>query len=397
MTDLKTVMQNDETYYMNTFGKRCPVCFTHGRGIKLFATDGRAYYDFMGGIAVNVLGHCHKTFTDGLKDQLGKLVHTSSLYYVEHQAALAKKLCESSAFDRAFFANSGAEANEGAIKLARKYFYNQKKDRYEIITLKQSFHGRTLTTVTATGQEKYQKPYAPLTPGFVHVPINDIDALKRAVTPHTAAVMLELIQGESGVHACTKEYAAAVRKLCDEIGALLIVDEVQTGMGRTGTLFAYEQYPITPDIMTLAKGLGGGVPIGAVLATEAVAAAFTPGDHGTTFGGNPFCTRAGLLVMEILEKEHLITNARETGAYFMEQLNALGGHIKEVRGKGLMIGVELKVPAARKLQTRLFEHQFLVGAVGDSTLRLLPPLTLTREDVDMFVQTLSNLLKEGLV
>lgn len=296
-----------------------------------------------------------------------------------------------SCFDRAFFCSTGAEANEGALKLARKYFYERGEDRYEFVTLEKSFHGRTITTATATGQEKYSKPYAPLTPGFTYVAINDLDAMQAAVGPHTAGIMLELIQGESGVHPADIAYIQAVRKLCDEQGILLIVDEVQTGMGRTGKLFCYEHYGIEPDIMTLAKALGGGVPIGAVLAKEAVAQAFHPGDHGTTFGGNPLSTRAGLAVLEALDAEDLIQNAADMGAYFAEKLLALPG-IAQVRGKGLMIGADI-AGSAKAVQKALFEKRYLVGCVGDTTLRLLPPLIVKKEDIDGFTAVLADVLE----
>ncbi len=388
---LEQIMSMDEQYYMNTFGPRTPVAFERGEGMTLYDLDGNAYTDFFAGIAVNALGHAHPIMVAALSDQVKKLLHTSSIYYIEQQARLAKELCMRSCFDRAFFCSTGAEANEGALKLARKYFYERGEDRYEFVTLEKSFHGRTITTATATGQEKYSKPYAPLTPGFTYVAINDLDAMQAAVGPHTAGIMLELIQGESGVHPADIAYIQAVRKLCDEQGILLIVDEVQTGMGRTGKLFCYEHYGIEPDIMTLAKALGGGVPIGAVLAKEAVAQAFHPGDHGTTFGGNPLSTRAGLAVLEALDAEDLIQNAADMGAYFAEKLLALPG-IAQVRGKGLMIGADI-AGSAKAVQKALFEKRYLVGCVGDTTLRLLPPLIVKKEDIDGFTAVLADVLE----
>lgn len=385
----------DKLYFMNTFGDRLPVCFTHGDGIHLYADNGKEYLDFFAGIAVNALGHSHPGFVAALQEQIGKLIHTSNLYYIESQAKLARALCERSCADKVFFSNSGAEANEAAIKLAKIYFYKKgQADRNEIITLKDSFHGRTLTTVAATGQPKYQKPYQPLTPGFIHVQINDLPALQAAVTDRTAAIMLELIQGESGVHPCDAAYIHAVRKLCDERGILLIVDEVQTGVGRTGKWFAYENYGIEPDIFTLAKALGGGVPVGAVCAKEE-AAAFEPGDHGSTFGGNPLSCTAGLSVMEILAKENLVENAQQMGAYFQQQLLNLKKScraVKEVRGMGLMIGLELDGGVAKQLNAKLFEAGILAGCCGD-TLRILPPLIVTKADIDRFVDTAAALLK----
>ena len=300
---LDEVIQLDKKYYLNTFGDRLPVCFEKGEGMKLFDDKGNTYYDFLGGIAVNALGHGHKDFINALKNQLDKVVHTSSLYYIENQAKLAQKLVENTCAEKAFFANSGAEANEGAFKLAKIYYYKKGLDKYEIITLDKSFHGRTLATVAATGQEKYQKPYRPLTPGFKQVEPNNFKAIEDAVTDKTAAIMIELIQGESGVHPMDKEYVEKLRKLCDEKDIILIFDEVQTGMGRTGYLFAHQMYGVEPDIFTSAKALGGGIPIGAVCAGKKVASAFEPGDHGTTFGGNPFATAAGLAVFDIFEKE----------------------------------------------------------------------------------------------
>lgn len=394
---MKDISAIDKDYYMNTFGDRTPVAFERGSGIELVSTDGTVYKDFFAGIAVSALGHSHPALVDALTNQVSKLLHTSNVYYIENQAYLAKELCELSVFDKTFFANTGAEANEGAIKLARKYFYEKGQNKYEIITLNNSFHGRTVTTVTATGQEKYSAPYSPLTPGFVHVDINDIDALRKAVNDNTAAVMIEFIQGESGVHPLTHEYAREIRKLCDEKGILLIDDEVQTGIGRTGKMFAYELYGIEPDIMTLAKALGGGVPIGAVLAKDYVAQAFKPGDHGTTFGGNPLSTCAGLTVLKTIKEEKLVENSFETGKYLKERLeDALSDYIYEVRGSGLMIGLEFSNPIAKRVNSKLFEHHYLVGAVKDTILRIVPPLIITKSDADEFVNTLEKILKEEM-
>jgi len=392
INNLTEIIATDKEYYMNTFGDRTPLCFKEGRGIELTDISGRVYKDFFAGIAVSALGHSHPVLVEALKDQVSKLLHTSSVYYVENQALLAKKLADISDMDKVFFASTGAEANEGAIKLARKYFYNKNIDRYEIITLNKSFHGRTITTATATGQEKYKAPYKPLTPGFKHVDINDIDALKKAVNEHTAAIMIEFIQGESGVHPITQEYAQAIRDICDENGILFIDDEVQTGIGRTGKMFAYENYGIVPDIVTLAKALGGGVPISAILAKADVAEAFNPGDHGTTFGGNPLSTRAGLAVLEVMEKDSLTDNAQKVGSYLKDKIaGELSGSLKEVRGMGLMIGVEFNAPVAREVSKKLMkDYGYLVGAVGDSVLRIVPPLIITKEDADSFVEALKK-------
>lgn len=393
---LSTIKEYDKKYYMNTFGERLPVCFEKGHGINLYAENGDVYTDFFAGIAVNALGYGHEKFVNIIKSQAEKLIHTSSLYYVKSQAELAKKLCEISCADKVFFSNSGAEANEGAIKLAKIYFYKKgQPEKNEIITLTHSFHGRTLTTVAATGQEKYQKPYKPLTPGFIHVPINDFAALESAITDKTAAIMVELIQGESGVYPLNKDYAKKLRSLCDKKGILLIADEVQTGMGRTGKMFAYENYDIEPDIFTLAKALGGGLPIGAVLAKD-FCAAFEPGDHGSTFGGNPFCTTAALGVIDIIQNEDLCGNASKMGDYFKNKIISLSEKynvITQIRGMGLMLGIEFDNGNAKNIFKKLFEKKYLCGICGD-TIRLLPPLIVAKSDIDRFIQTLEECINE---
>ena len=393
---LNEIMEMDSKYYMNTFGARTPVCFEYGKGMKLYDIEGREFYDFLGGIAVNALGYSHPALVEAIKSQAEKLIHCSSLYYIEAQAKLAKLLVENSCADRVFFANSGAEANEGAIKLAKIYFKKKgMPDKYGIITLKNSFHGRTLTTVAATGQEKYQKPYAPLMPGFKHVPLNDIEALKAAVDDNTCAVMMEPVQGESGVYPADADYVKAVRKLCDDKGLLLIFDEIQTGLGRTGKLFGYQHYGVEPDIFTLAKALAGGVPIGALCAKEFAAAAFEPGDHGSTFGGNPLACTAGLAVMHTILESNLAANAEKTGNYLQSRLKKLSEKysiISEVRGLGLMIGIQLSEDKAQKIKNKLFEKGFLVGNVGSKVIRLLPPLIITMEDVDAFIKVLEDIL-----
>lgn len=386
----------DSKYYMNTFGKRLDVCFERGEGMKLYSDSQKAHYDFLGGIAVNCLGHSHPDFIKALKSQLDKLIHTSSLYYIENQARLSQKLVESSCADRVFFANSGAEANEGAFKIAKIYFHKQGLDKYEIITLDKSFHGRTLAAVAATGQPKYQEPYKPLAPGFVQVPPNDYDAIEKAITDKTAGIMIELVQGESGVHPMDKEYVQKLRKLCDEKGIFLIFDEVQTGMGRTGHLFAYEMYGVEPDIFTLAKALGGGVPIGAVCAKGKAADAFQPGDHGTTFGGNPLSTAAALAVFNIYERDNLVVHANEMGKYFAEKLNVLklkyNDKISDIRYAGLLIGIELSETIAKSVFDKLFDGGILTSLCGGTTIRIAPPLIIEKTDIDLFVQTLDNIL-----
>ena len=393
---LDEIMQLDKKYFMNTFGERTHVCFTHGKGICLWDTTGKKYYDFLAGIAVSALGHSHPKLVSAIKDQAEKFIHCSSLYYIEPQAELAKVLVENSCADRVFFANSGAEANEGAIKLARIYF---KKlglpEKFEIITLENSFHGRTLATIAATGQDKHQRQFYPLTPKFLSVPINDIDALNNAINDYTCAVMIEPIQGESGVNLTKKEYLQQVRELCNEKGILLIFDEVQCGLGRTGKLFGYEHYGIEPDIFTLAKALGGGFPIGALLAKEFVSKAFEPGDHGSTFGGNPLACSAGLAVMDAIFSEKLVENSQAMGEYLLEKLIELKSRypfVAEVRGKGLMIGIQLSTDKAVYLKNMLFEKGYLTGSIGKNIIRLLPPLIITRDEIDGFIGTLDAIL-----
>lgn len=393
---LDEIIELDKKYYMNTFGSRLPVCFTGGKGLKLFDGSGREYYDFLGGIAVNALGHNHSKFISALKNQLDKVIHTSSLYYIENQAKLAEKLVKNTFADKVFFCNSGAEANEGAFKLAKIYFHKKGLDKYEIITLDKSFHGRTLATVAATGQEKYQKPYKPLTPGFIQVEPNNYSAVENAVTDKTAAIMIELIQGESGVHPMDLEYVKKLRQLCDEKDIILIFDEVQTGMGRTGKLFAHQLYGVNPDIFTSAKALGGGIPIGAVCASDKIASAFEPGDHGTTFGGNPFASAAGLAVFDIFNDEGLVENADKIGKIFKNRLLDLqkkyDGKITEVRSAGLLIGIELNNEIAKDVFNKLFDDGFLTSLCGGNTIRIAPPLIITENDVELFVNELDNVL-----
>lgn len=392
--NLKQVQELDRKYYMNTFGERTPICFTEGKGITLKDTEGKEYQDFFAGIAVNCLGYAHPRLVEELKDQVEKLTHISNVFYTENQARLAQMLVENSCADRVFFANTGAEANEGAIKLVKKYFVEQgRPEKREIITLKNSFHGRTLATVAATGQEKYQKPYLPLLEKFVHVEANDCDALRAAVNPNTAAIMVEWIQGESGVLPLTEEFAMTIQEICKANDILLVADEVQTGIGRTGKLFAYEWYGAEPDIITLAKGLGGGIPIGAFLAKERVAAAFTPGDHGTTFGGNPLATRAGMVVLDELLHNGVLTNAAEMGDYFKQKLESIkSDKIAMVRGKGLMIGVVFSDDIAKEVGAALRENGYIVGVVGTKVLRLVPPLIVTKADIDALVEALDRVL-----
>ncbi len=387
----------DQQYFMNTFGERMPVAFDHGAGVKLYDTEGKEYTDFFAGIATNSLGYANEKIVKAMVEQVSKVCHTSNLYYVEPQAKLAKLLVENTFADKVFFGNSGAEANEGCIKLACKYFYEKGEDRWEIITANSSFHGRTIATIAATGQAKYQKPYKPLLPqGIVNVPFNDLDAIKAALTEHTAAVMLEVIQAEGGVVPGTMEYIQGVRKLCDEEGILLIIDEVQTGMGRCGKLFAHEMYGIEPDIMSSAKALGNGMPIGAILAKDEIAEAFHPGDHGSTFGGNALACATGLAVLTTMLEEKIPEKAAETGAYLKGKLCELAqksDKIVEVRGEGLLLGIELNPEvAAGGVVKALLEKGFVTGTAAGNVLRLLPPLVIGKEDCEALVGALAEVL-----
>ncbi|MBQ8165154.1 MAG: aspartate aminotransferase family protein [Clostridia bacterium] len=391
--NLNEIIETDAKYYLNTFGKRTPVCFERGEGIYLYDTEGNKYTDFFAGIAVNVLGHSHPAIVEAITKQASKIIHCSNLYYIEPQAKLAKMICENSCAEKVFFANSGAEANEGAIKLVRAYYKKKgQENRSTFICLDKSFHGRTITTATATGQDKYKMPYTPLTPGFKHVPINDIKALKAAVDDTVCGIMLEPVQGESGVYPLEREYAEEVRRICDKNDIMLIFDEVQTGVGRTGKLFGYMTLGVEPDVFTLAKALGGGVPIGCLCAKGRVTEGFVPGDHGTTFGGNPLACAAGLASLGTVIEENLSQHAEEVGAYMRITLEAekeaLG--IKEIRNRGLMFGIEFKEPVAADVKNKLFEQKWLVGAVGSSTLRVLPPLIIENNDVDEFVKALKR-------
>ncbi len=385
----------DEKNIIHTYNRKA-LSFEKGKGMMLYDHNGKEYYDFLAGIAVSALGHSHPALVSALQEQVGKVLHTSNYYYIEPQATLAEKICSHTCADRVFFGNSGAEANEGAIKLAKIYHYkNGHPERMEIITLKNSFHGRTLATIASTGQKKYQQAYEPLTPGFIHVEINDIENLKQTVNHETGAIMLELVQGESGVHPIDKEYVQQVRKLCDEYDIPLIIDEVQTGMGRTGKLMAYQHFDIEPDIFTMAKALGGGVPIGALCAKEKYAKYFTPGDHGSTFGGNFLATTAGNVVFDVFDKENILDNAQESGAYFknkLEEMAKTSKLVKEIRGIGLMLGVELNEPVADDICHKLEEKGFLIGTVAGKILRFLPPLIVTTDDIDMLCDALKEYL-----
>jgi len=371
---------------------RQPLVIVRGAGCWVWDDEDRRYLDLVAGIAVNVLGHSHPAVADALAAQARTLLTTSNLYYTLPQLELAEMLLARSPFDRAFFTNSGTEANEAAIKLARRH--GNARGAYEIVSLTGSFHGRTLGSLAATGQPKYAAPFAPLPEGFIHLPINDTDALRAAVGERTAAILLEPIQGESGIHPLTDAYLMAARDAADRVGALLILDEIQTGIGRTGTFFAFEQTPVVPDVVTLAKGLGGGVPIGAMLVRES-ASSFQTGDHGTTLGGNALTAAAPIATLRVIDDDGLLDRARDRGAQLAAALTG-ADHITEVRGKGLMIGVETSGPIARNaVAIARDQHALLINATGDSTLRLVPPLVISPEEVDEAVDRLRAALAEA--
>ena len=390
------VIALDAQYYLPVFA-RYPIVLERGEGPYVYDNEGKKYLDFLAGIAVNLLGHGHSGLVKAVAEQAGKLIHCSNLYYTEVQAALVQKLAQRSGLERVFIANSGAEANEGAMKLARKYGKLQSESKVEIITAQHSFHGRTLATLTATAQEKYQKGYEPLPQGFSHVPFGDLAAMEAAVSAKTCAVLLEPIQGEGGVHVPPAGYLKAVRELCDKHGALLIFDEIQTGVGRTGTFFAYEQEGITPDIVTLAKGLAGGVPIGAFLAKEEVAQVFHAGDHGSTFGGNPLACAAALAVLEAMEQENLLDNANKLGQLLQDKLRQLAqkypGIITTVRGRGLIVGAEL-AGQGRGIVEACLEKGIIINCTAGNVLRFVPPLNITAAHIEEVIAVLDSVLKE---
>jgi len=387
------LLEESRIYLMDTY-MRLPVVLVKGRGVKVYDSHGKEYIDFVSGIAVNNLGHCHPKVVIALQKQAQRLIHVSNLYHIEPQIKLAKILVEHSFADKVFFCNSGAEANEAAIKLVRKYSKeNFNKDRYEIITALGSFHGRTLATLSATGQERFQKGFEPLLPGFKYVPYNDLDAIRDAITDKTCAVLIEPIQGEGGVRVPDEGYLRGLRTICDERNLLLILDEVQTGMGRTGKLFAYEHYGIEPDVMTLAKALGGGVGIGATLAKDKIARAFVPGSHASTFGGNPLACAAALASVEaILEDGFILENTRRMGDYLKKGLEWLKGEyhfISDVRGMGLLVGMEL-ITECTRIVSDCIKRGFLINCTEGNVLRLMPPLIITEREIDALLDALDD-------
>ena len=392
-------------HVMNTYA-RVPIALSHGQGCRVWDVNGKCYLDALGGIAVNTLGHNHPQLVPALQDQVSKLIHTSNYYHVPNQEVLAKKLVELSGLTNVFFCSTGLEANEAALKLARKFGHNKGIERPEIVVYEKAFHGRSIATLSATGNPKVQAGFGPLVEGFVRVPLNDLEALKQATqgNPNVVAVFFEAIQGEGGVNPMHMDYLREVRQLCDERDWLLMIDEVQCGMGRTGKWFAHQWSGIRPDVMPLAKGLGSGVPVGAVVAGPKAATLFQPGNHGTTFGGNPLAMRAGVETIRIMEQDGLLANAATVGTHLMNglrdalQAELASGQVREIRGQGLMIGIDLARPCAALVQ-RAADVGLLISVTADSVVRLVPPLILTKSEADQIVDLLcpliTTLLKEA--
>ena len=393
MTDWQAL----EKRYMMSITARLPVTLVRGKGARVWDDGGRQYLDFVAGWAVNTLGHAHPAVVEAVTQQARTLIHTSNQVYTVPQVQLAQLLVDNSSLERVFFCNSGAEANEGAVKLARRYGHLHLDGAYEVITAARSFHGRTLMMTAATGQPKFHEPYVPLPEGFVNVEYNDFDAIKQAACrqgQRTCAVMLEPLQGEGGVNVPADGYLKQVRSLCDERGILLILDEIQTGIGRTGTLFAYQQYGIEPDIMTLAKGLGGGVPIGAFMARERYSV-FGPGEHGTTFGGNPLSCAAAHAVLQYVLENGVIDNCQRVGKYLFDRLEGLRSSfdfIAEVRGRGLLLAMEFSRDIAAAVVKACLENGLLLNAVQPNAVRFMPPLIIDQSDVDEAVGILERVL-----
>jgi acetylornithine/N-succinyldiaminopimelate aminotransferase len=389
-------MSLSEKYVAHTYN-RYPLVLVRGKGTRVWDVEGREYLDFVSGLAVCNLGHCHPKVVKAIQSQAAQLIHVSNFYYIAPQIELATLLCKHSFAEKVFFCNSGAEANEGAIKLARKYVKEKMGgEQYEIITMERSFHGRTLATLTATGQEKFHKGYAPLAPGFKYVPFDDPAAVRNAVDSKTCAVMVEPIQGEGGVNCPSEGYLKSLREICDEKGILLIFDEVQVGMGRTGRLFAYEHDGVVPDILTLAKSLAGGVPIGALLIKKGIEEGFKPGDHASTFGGNPLATAAGVAALTAILEEGMLENCEKMGDYFQSKLMGIKEKfpiVQKVRGKGLILGMELKIDGGNIVK-EMMQKGILINCTMGNVLRFLPPLIVTREEIDQVVTALEEVLEK---
>ncbi|MEJ8849074.1 aspartate aminotransferase family protein [Variovorax rhizosphaerae] len=396
---MSAIPQPTSPHVMNTYG-RLPIAMSHGQGCRVWDTNGKAYLDGLGGIAVNTLGHNHPELVPALQDQITKLIHSSNYYYVPGQEALAAKLTELSGLTNAFFCCTGLEANEAALKLARKFGHEKGIEKPEIVVYEKAFHGRSIATLSATGNPKIQAGFGPLVEGFIRVPLNDIEALKKATegNPNVVAVFFETIQGEGGINPMRWDYLKQVRALCDQKDWLMMIDEVQCGMGRTGKWFAHQWAGIKPDVMPLAKGLGSGVPIGAVVAGPKAANLFQPGNHGTTFGGNPLAMRAGIETIRIMEEQNLLENAATVGAHLKSALerefSRMPG-VKEVRGQGLMLGIELDRPCGIILN-RACEAGLLLSVTADSVIRLVPPLILTIAEADEIVAILAPIVKAFL-
>ena len=384
---------------MNTYG-RLPVALSHGKGLRVWDTNGKCYLDGLAGIAVNTLGHAHPKLTPALQDQIGKMIHSCNYYHIPNQEALAAKLVELSGLTNVFFCSTGLEANEAALKLARKFGHSKGIEKPEIVVYEKSFHGRSLATLAATGNEKIKEGFGPMMEGFIRVPVNDIEALQKATAgnPNVVAVFMEAIQGEGGVQPMRIEYMQAVRQLCDAQDWLMMVDEVQCGMGRTGKWFAHQWAGILPDVMPLAKGLGSGVPVGAVVAGPKAAHIFQPGNHGTTFGGNPLAMRAGVETIRIMEEDDLLENALRVGNHLRsaleKNLSYLQG-VKEIRGQGLMLGIELEKPCG-VIMNRALDAGLLLSVTADTVIRLVPPLIITTTEADEIVSILVPLIKSFL-
>ena len=388
------LMALSDKYIMATY-RRFPIVLVRGSGARVWDSNGKEYLDFVAGIAVCSLGHSHPKVVEAIKKQVEILTHVSNLYYSEPQIHFARMLVENSFADKVFFCNSGAEANEAAIKLARKYAHeNMAGGKYELITMIDSFHGRTLATVTATGQTKFQIGFSPLPEGFKYIPFNDIPALEDAISDKTCGIMLEPIQGEGGIKIPDDQYLNKVRKICDDRGILMILDEVQVGMGRTGTLFAYEHHKIKPDIVTLAKAVGNGFPVGVMMTSDRIASAFQPGNHASTFGGNPLAMAASLATMETILNHGILENVIKVGEYFLKRLNELKSRytaIKDIRGRGLIIGMELTIEGAGIVK-ECMDKGLLINCTGGNVLRFVPPLVITEKDVDVAVDVLGEVI-----
>ncbi len=394
--NIDQISQLDQKYYSPVFGKRLPVSFVRGEDVYLFDNEGKRYTDFLSGIAVNCLGYSDEGFKKALCDTVNSLMHTGNYFYNETQAKLAQKLCEATGYDNMFLANSGTEAIEGALKVARKHHYASGKPRTQMVTMKGSFHGRTLAALAATGQRRFHEAFAPLIESFTYVEPNDVSALEAAVSEGTAAVLIEPILGEGGVIPITSDYYQAVRRVCDKVGALMIADEIQTGMGRTGELLASPALGTKPDVVVLAKALGSGVPIGAFLTSGEAAKAFVPGDHGSTFGGNYLACAAAYYVTNKLLDTDILAHVKQTGAYFMEKLLSLKEKctmIREVRGRGLMLGLDLDPSvSALEMKKTLLGLGFVTATAGTNVLRFLPPYVIQKTHIDSLLETLEKTL-----